>query len=252
MIFDHDDLQLQLKDVLYFDEKGSKTTKTRARPFCALSLRINGDAKIEKDGRIIHLQKHDLTFFPANTAYMRKAWNDEMIVFHFNITNFVSYDIEVLQLNYDEYLPLFEKALFEWRSREPGGKYRASAVLYEIFALIRSELGVKPEKMSTPVSAAVKYILQNYSDPSLSVTSIAEELHMSGTWLRKLFKSELGIQPKKYINDIRLEYAQSLLNAGYDTVFEVAEKSGFSDTKNFATAYKKRFGYPPSKQGNVR
>ena len=59
---------------------------------------------------------------------------------------------------------------------------------------------------------------------------------------------ETGVTPKRYLIDLRLEHAQSLLNAGYDTVAAVAEKVGFGDAKNFATAFKKRFGYPPSKQ----
>jgi transcriptional regulator GlxA family with amidase domain len=45
-----------------------------------------------------------------------------------------------------------------------------------------------------------------------------------------------------------MERAKSLLNAGYDPVSSVAEKVGFRDAKNFATAFKKQFGYPPSRQ----
>ena len=39
-----------------------------------------------------------------------------------------------------------------------------------------------------------------------------------------------------------------VLNAACYPVTTVAEKTGFSDPKNFATAFKKAFGYPPSKQ----
>lgn len=250
MIFDHDDLQLQLIDVLYFNDK-STSMRTRSRPFCALSLRLDGDTYIEMSDRTIHLTAHDLALFPANCAYLRRTRHDEMIVFHFNITNCVTYELEVLhEFKYEELLPLFREALDEWRCRAPGYRYRASALLYRVFALIRAELGPKPEMISQPVASAISFIAENYSDSSLSVEQLAAGVHMSDTWFRKQFKHEMGVAPKKYITDLRLEHAQSLLNAGYDTVSVVAEKVGFRDAKNFSTAFKKRFGYSPSAQSS--
>lgn len=251
MIFDRDDLQLQLIDVLYFNEK-KMAMRTRARPFCALSLRLSGDTYIEMNDKEIHLVARDLALFPANSGYFRNARDDEMIVFHFNITNSVLYELEVLHdLRYDELLPLFREALDEWRKRAPGYRYRASAILYRVFAIIRAELGPKPERLSQPIAEAVRFITENYSDSNLSVGSLAENVHMSDTWFRKHFRDEVGVTPKRYINDLRLEHAQSLLNAGYYTVTTIAAKVGFRDAKNFSTAYKKRFGYPPSDQSEI-
>ena len=114
-----------------------------------------------------------------------------MIVFHFNITNSVLYEIEVLHdVRYDELLPLFREALDEWRGRAPGYRYRASALLYKVFAIIRAELGPKSERLSQPIAAAVRHIAENYSDSSLSVESLAQSVHMSDTWFRKHFRQE--------------------------------------------------------------
>lgn len=71
---------------------------------------------------------------------------------------------------------------------------------------------------------------------------------MSDTYFRRLFRRDLGVSQKQYLNDLRLEHAQALLNAGYYTIADVAEMVGFRDSKNFATAFKKSFGYPPSAQ----
>lgn len=249
MIFDHDELQLQLLDILYFDDRTPVTMRTRARPFCALSLRLDGDSSIDLKNGTVSLKTHDLAFFPANVAYTRRAIRDRMIVFHFNITNCVTYELEVLhEFEFETLLPLFEDALSEWKKREPGYRYRAASLLYRIFAVIRAKLGVKSEQVSPPISAALALIAENWSDVSLSVAGLAEAAHMSDTWFRKQFRRDMGVSPKKYITDLRLEHAQSLLNAGYDSVAGVAEKVGFRDAKNFATAFKKRFGYPPSAQ----
>lgn len=248
MIFEQDNLQFQLLDVMSFNDQ-TCSSRTRERPFCALSLRIEGDTEIDLKNKTLQLRSRDLTFFPANLSYLRRAKYDRMIVFHFNIQNFVAYELEVLHdFEFEIMLPLFEAALLEWHDKKPGYRYRAAALLYRVFAEIRTHFDDNSENASPPISAALTYIVKNYADSSLSVERLAEMSHMSDTYFRRLFKRSLGVSPKRYINDLRLEHAQSLLNAGYDTIAAVAEKVGFRDSKNFSTAFKKSFGYPPSQQ----
>ena len=248
MIFEKNNLQLQLFDVLSFDDYDS-LTRTKARSFCALSLRIEGDTEIDIKNETIRLTSRDLAFFPANLSYLRRSRRDRMIVFHFGVQNCVAYELEILHdFEYDRLLPLFSEALTVWREKKPGYYYRASALLYSIFAEIRAGFADAGERISPPIASALREISEGYADPSLSVEALAGRAHMSDAYFRRLFKRETGVTPKRYLIDLRLEHAQSLLNAGYDTVAAVAEKVGFGDAKNFATAFKKRFGYPPSKQ----
>ncbi|MCI8388319.1 MAG: helix-turn-helix transcriptional regulator [Clostridiales bacterium] len=248
MIFEKDDLHLHLLDVLAFDEQ-NVNMRLRSRSFCALSLRINGDTDIEGGGTTVHLSDHDLAFFPANFPYLRRSKRDKMIVFHIAVENCVAYELEVLRdFKFDTMLGLFTEAHREWSRKLPGYRYRAEALMYRVFAEIRTGLDDGSAKLSPIIADSLDYISANYTDPSLSVELLAERAHMSDTYFRRLFNGELGVNPKRYINDMRLEQAQSLLNAGYDTVAAVAEKVGFIDAKNFSTAFKKKFGYPPSKQ----
>ena len=82
----------------------------------------------------------------------------------------------------------------------------------------------------------------------MTVSLVAKHLYISETYLRRIFQQEKGVSPKQFITSLRLERAKALLNAGYDPVGVIAEKVGFRDAKNFATAFKKAFGYPPSRQ----
>ncbi len=252
MTLTSENLHLQLHDVLYFDEY-NKQTRTKMRSFCALSLRIESDSEIIIRDETIHMTSRDLALFPANLPYLRKARRDRMIVFHFSISNRAPHELEVLHdFEYDSLLPLFTEALELWRARSPGYYYKASAILNEIFAHICSHACTHTTaSLSSPspqIAAALAYIDEGYADTTLSVETLARLSHMSGTYFRQLFVREMGITPKRYITNLRLEHAQTLLNAGYDTVAAVAEKVGFRDSKNFATAFKARFGYPPSKQ----
>lgn len=247
MIFDEENLQIQLLGVFdYYDEK-AVSMKVGARPFCALSLRLDSDAQVVLKKETIALKTRDLAFFPANTPYERQATHDRMIGFHFNIANLAARDFAVLHhVPYETLLPLFEAALREWRSRMPGYRYRSAALLYQIFGQIRTALGTRSKPFTPSTQAALATIASDFANPALSVAQLAAAAHMSDTWFRKQFAREVGATPKKYLTGLRLEYAQSLLNVGCDTVAEIAEKSGFRDAKNFATAFKKQFGYPPS------
>jgi len=248
MIFEQNNLNFQLLDVLYFDNS-EVLMHTQARSFCALSLRIDSEATIDFRNKRIHLTSRDLTFFPSDFGYIRRSKRDKMIVFHFYLSNYVSFEPEILHdFKFEKLLPLFEEALQIWNEKNPGYRFRVNAILYTIFAETCIDFASKDRVITPVISSALSYINENYSDSTLNIESIAAYTHVSSSYLRRVFNRDIGISPKQYITDLRFEHAKSLLNAGYDTVASVAEKTGFCDTKNFSTAFKKRYGYPPSKQ----
>lgn len=248
MFFEQNNLNIQLLGVLQFDE-AEVAMRTAPRSFCALSLRIEGDTDIEFQNRRIHLSSHDLTFFPPYLGYLRRARRDNMIVFHFSAPAEFGHEPEVLsEFAYDALLPLFTKALEEWNQRLPGYEYRTTALFYQVLAEIASRIDTPAREAGMLVSTATDYLRQHYTDPEVNIALLAQECHVSESYLRRIFRKELGMPPKQYLNALRFERAKALLNAGYDTVASVAEKSGFPDEKNFSTAFKKKFGYSPSKQ----
>jgi len=247
MIFIDEDLRLELTDVLYFDET-DVISKVRPRTFFALSVRLEGDTDITYAGGSFHLTKGDIALFPAGIGYTRKARRDKMIVFHFRIPNYSSDEIKVIHdTDLDRLLPYFKSALREWSERTPGYKYRTVSALYALFGELCETLYAKEKIISAPVTEALTYISENYRDSTISVADLARQAHMCETYFRRKFTAEVGKIPKEYITAIRMENANSLLKASNHTVAEVAELVGFRDAKNFATAYKKRFGNPPSR-----
>ena len=62
----------------------------------------------------------------------------------------------------------------------------------------------------------------------------------------KLFAKELNTSPFRHLTKLRMEKA-SLLIFEKRPLKEVAESVGYSDVFQFSRAYKRYFGYPPSK-----
>lgn len=89
-------------------------------------------------------------------------------------------------------------------------------------------------------------VLQHMSDTEFNIETLCREMAMSRTLFYSRLKSLTGKAPQEFIRLLRLERAADMLHQGM-TVTEVAEETGFINTKYFSTVFKKHFGIQPSK-----
>jgi AraC-like DNA-binding protein len=93
------------------------------------------------------------------------------------------------------------------------------------------------------------FILSDLRDPELSVDRIATAFHCTKRYLHKLFESE-GTTVSEYMWQSRLDRCRNeLLDERFKerSVTEIAFSWGFSSSAHFCTAFKQRFGIPPSR-----
>lgn len=90
MIFENDVLTFQLLDVLRLQNtcEAQVHRENRGRHFCALSFRVDTDARLTGGGVDVQLRPGAVAFLPANVDYQRRATHDELNVIHFDILNF--------------------------------------------------------------------------------------------------------------------------------------------------------------------
>lgn len=100
--------------------------------------------------------------------------------------------------------------------------------------------------VSPSFEKAVGYMRDNFTDPSLTVSALADIACMSTTYFRKLFFSYFSDTPSKYITRLRMECAEKLLAEGDLSCEDVASLSGFNDSKYFCKVVKEFYGCPPS------
>ena len=93
-------------------------------------------------------------------------------------------------------------------------------------------------------------IVKNYIQASymnkLRIYDIAKMINLDRFYLARLFKAKTGHSPKEYIIEIRLKEATVLLKKGY-SVTQASNMVGYEDIFTFSKAYKKKYGYPPSR-----
>lgn len=106
--------------------------------------------------------------------------------------------------------------------------------------------GLKKGDKSKYVLTAMDYIRGHYSDPSISVGSIAKHLGISEGHLSHIFKKETDYTLLNYLTRYRIHMAMGLLKDCRVKVYEVAGQVGYRDITHFSATFKKLVGVSPS------
>lgn len=94
----------------------------------------------------------------------------------------------------------------------------------------------------TAVWDAIRYIEDNYATPDLSVDDISSQLHISPSYLRSLFKRQMGNTIVAHITKVRMEKALELLKEGSLKNSNIAEVVGYTDSHYFSYCFKRFYG----------
>ena len=245
MFFEQESFPFEIVNVFFFDQRNTRNRNFN-RKYDALSFRLEGEAVLEGDNTYAEVSEGALTYVPAELDYVRTAAKDKFLV-----VDFVSYGAKNKEIEFfypqdrGKYKNLFERIYKIWSDKKTGYRHKAASVLSEI--LCETYRDKKPEQFSdVRIYPSVKYIDEHCFSQDLSLCKAAEVSFVSEVYFRKLFKREFGISPKKYVINKRIEYAVSLLEAGYHSLKEIAYMCGYSDYKYFSVEFKKATGRSPS------
>ncbi|MBQ4631434.1 MAG: helix-turn-helix transcriptional regulator [Clostridia bacterium] len=226
-----------------------KTHRVEGRPFCSLSYRKHGTVKLCADGKTLISKSGCITFIPKGQNYSTEIVEDtHMIAIHFNALDEKKYDkpFVIENINTGIY-ELFDSVLKNYSS-ENDNNFESFSYFYKILAVIEKHFIRKQEGKINPVIAKAKSMIdKNFSDPDFNIDSLVLSLPISASHLRSEFNKTYSISPIKYLKNVRLQNAISLLASDYYTIEEVSQKSGFGSTSYFIQSFSKSTGYSPQK-----
>lgn len=107
-----------------------------------------------------------------------------------------------------------------------------------------SDVGIT-DKHQMIANSIEEYINKNYTDPNLSIDTIASFVNKSANYTRNIFKQHKDISISEYISKKRFEEVKRMLIETNLTAQTIAQKVGMNPGSYFYTAFKKYTGFTP-------
>lgn len=95
-------------------------------------------------------------------------------------------------------------------------------------------------------AGAIKFIQENYAEPEITLSLVAEKFHVSTSYLSRLIKQQTGSNFSDYITGLRIRQAKELLSSDKHMIYEVASMIGYSSQHYFCRIFKEHTGCSPS------
>ena len=139
--------------------------------------------------------------------------------------------------NYDDTLIFFRKIK---RGENLITLYsQMSEYIVKLCEEIKIDLSEGKNRVYFLISHIKKYIADNYTDPSLYISSIGTHFNTNIKYISAIFKKDVGISLLDYINNLRIEKALHLIKQGQHSKREIAQMVGFTTERTFYRVLKK-------------
>ncbi|NLI94947.1 MAG: AraC family transcriptional regulator [Erysipelotrichaceae bacterium] len=218
---------------------------------------VDGAGTLHLNGRDYNLKRGDMFFFAPH----------EKPVYHPSPTNPWTYiwvgfsgDVaeEILKLSginkenaiYTDkdktLIPFFEQ-VYKYYSEAGALDLRALGIFYVILGSLEARED-EFSKLPLPlrkVQAGVEYIENNFQH-KVSVQDIADNVGITPNYLSAIFVEHLGLSPKQYLTNLKMEKAIDLLLNNNDPIKDIAKAVGYDNALHFSGEFKKHTGQSPS------
>ena len=98
------------------------------------------------------------------------------------------------------------------------------------------------------IEPAIEYLKANIFNTDFKIKKLHRLCGISDTYFRRIFEQQFEMGPKEYVLSERLSHAKTIIEDGdYTNIKEVARLVGYEDPLYFSKAFKKYYGFAPSR-----
>ena len=119
--------------------------------------------------------------------------------------------------------------------------------LIKLFWLLETEgeQSTLAGKYDSVIRPALEYIAMHFSE-SITVSQLAETVHLSESYFMNLFRKQVGFSAVEYISHFRIDTACRELTSTKKSVLEIAFDCGFRNLSNFNRQFRRITGCSPT------
>lgn len=227
------------------DPTGRKTDFFDRRSSCFI-ITTRGKIRFSSlHGTVIADHDHPV-FLPKGLTYTNECLEDaESYVFNFQTLQQYDAPLSLCTISQAAAKDYYARILSKTFSSATSDTLTVFELLY---SLANALFGANAVNTATHpvIRQALAWMHQYYGKAGITVADVARHCCVSEIYLRKLFQKQLHTTPFRRLTEIRMQQAKLLLEEKRKTG-EVALRVGYADLYQFSRAYKRYFGYPPSK-----
>ena len=220
-----------------------------------LAYTKSGSAKLTYNHHEYTIIPNSLTFINLGEDSIIEAINNDWEIYFIHIFGAEVEDIyHYFNAKTNYILPNFNSNLFvnnihkiyELMEQEKP-EFDISTLIYQFLIEILNQCNTKPSE--SQINKIIEYMHENYIS-AISIDEIAKKFFISKYFFIRKFHKEVGITPKQYIAQLRLEKACSLLVHTKKSIAEIATLSGFVTEKNLIYAFSTMINTTPTRFRN--
>lgn len=112
--------------------------------------------------------------------------------------------------------------------------------LLVLMGYLLRELTLHPQKTAnlSATHLVLQYCQSNFRG-NVSLDGLSRSLHLSKYYISRIFSNNLSTNLRRYINDLRISYADTLLLDTQMSVTAIAYESGFDNIRSFNRAFRR-------------
>ncbi len=124
--------------------------------------------------------------------------------------------------------------------------YEFMDVMYNNFRINRTKAQDMQEHRYSVRIAQISRLIQEHHTQNLSLSQLAEMVHLSAPYLSKFFDQHFGMTFLTYLTRVRLNHAVNLLLTSDKIIEDISAESGFPNSHAFVQAFKREYSVLPS------
>jgi len=221
-------------------------------PYSRVYYVMEGSGMLYSDKEQMPLEAGYVYLAPCGMKYGYYGTDSvKKLYFHINLTLTDDYDVFA---DYGHFIRLpreigYIKQLTDcYLSDDPFGHMMIKSELYrtasEALRVVRADAG-ESGGYSRVIARAIAYIHRNLS-ARLTVDEIADKTFCSKSKLSILFREEMGQTVARYVDDLLMSEAQTMLLYSDRTIGQISDCLGFRDQFYFSRCFTKRFSVSPT------
>lgn len=214
------------------------------QPFDAIFYILEGSFSLSVEGETRTVARNDVVFFPSDMLFERRVI-EPISFYHVRVQGNGKLLRGVRTVRAPQRMLATLSALeVLTKLGEERGELK-SHFLQDLFAQLDFEQIEKKPALDGLVGAAVRYFEKNMTG-KIQLDDVARALGVSVSGLIQHFRARTGTTPMRYLNQMRLTQAETLLCTSDRTLADIAEQCGFDNAFYFSNVFRKARGVSPS------